>query len=284
MQRPIRGRQQGEVKVIVFGNEKGGSGKSTSAMHVAIALVRDGHRVCTIDLDARQGTLTRYMANRFRFVTKTGHPLKSPDHLPIEKSNAETVTEQKAQDGAFLMMALSEMKPVKDYIIIDTPGADTFLSREAHAIADVIVTPMNDSFIDLDLLGDIDLDTYQIKKKSIYTKQVDEARARKALSLSTNKEIDWVVMRNRLSHLEARNKTNIEKALNTLAPECGFRMASGFGERVIFRELFLKGTTLLDLEEDPNNKLTMSQVAARQEVRSLLCTILPELLTTKKVA
>jgi chromosome partitioning protein len=81
--------------------------------------------------------------------------------------------------------------------------------------------------------------------------------------------IDWIVVRNRLSTLDTRNKRNMEKVLASLAKRIGFRTAPGFGDRVIFREMFLSGLTLLDLR-DTGTKLTMSHIAARQEVRDLL--------------
>ena len=49
---------------IVFANEKGGTGKSTTAVHTAIALAASGHRVAALDLDGRQRTMTRYLENR----------------------------------------------------------------------------------------------------------------------------------------------------------------------------------------------------------------------------
>ena len=46
--------QSGSAHVVVLGNEKGGSGKSTTAFHIAVALLKAGQRVATIDLDCRQ--------------------------------------------------------------------------------------------------------------------------------------------------------------------------------------------------------------------------------------
>src|SRR6266567_1006192 len=57
--------------VIVVGNEKGGSGKTTVAMHIAIALMKAGQRVATIDLDSRQKSLTHYIANRGAWAKRT---------------------------------------------------------------------------------------------------------------------------------------------------------------------------------------------------------------------
>lgn len=263
-----------KAHIIVFGNEKGGSGKSTSAMHVAIALLRMGYKVGTIDLDARQGTLTRYMRNRFEFIKKYRDTMISPFHMAIEKSGADTVAQQRAEDRNFLYMAIDELGAVCDFIIVDTPGTDSFLSRLAHAQADTLVTPMNDSFVDLALLADLDMDDYSFKSSSVYADMVYDARMAK--SRRSGKPFDWVVMRNRLSHLSAKNKMNMEGALSDLSKHLDFKIASGFGERVIFRELFLKGITLLDLKEEPGHDMTMSHVTARQEVRALIHALDPE--------
>jgi len=261
--------------IIVFGNEKGGSGKSTSAMHTAIALLRLGYRVGTIDLDARQGTLTRYLKKRFEYITRNKEHLPSPAHMAIERSSCESVAQQQAEEEGFLNMALRELGMVCDFIVIDTPGTDSFLSRLAHSHADTLITPMNDSFIDLDLLADIDMKNYEVKGASVYSKMVDRQRSIKRIR--DNKEIDWIVMRNRMTHLNTNNNKIISGLLEQISDLAGFRLAPGFGERVVFKELFLKGLTLLDLKEDQEGGLTMSQISARQEVRNLITTIKPEL-------
>lgn len=260
--------------IIVFGNEKGGSGKSTTAMHTAIALLRLGYSVGTIDLDARQGTLTRYLKKRFDYITRNREHLPSPAHMAIEKSQLDTITEQKFEEEAFLLMALDELGQVCDFIIIDTPGTDSFLSRLAHSHADTLITPMNDSFIDLDLLADIDMKNYDVIGPSIYSEMVEEQRNVK--KLRNGGTIDWIVMRNRMTHLNTNNNKIITKLLDEISHLAKFRLAPGFGERVVFKEMFLKGLTLLDLKEDQNGGLTLSQIAARQEVRNLIIEIAPE--------
>lgn len=259
--------------IIVFGNEKGGSGKSTTAMHTAIALLRLGYRIGTIDLDARQGTLTRYLKKRFQYITRNNEHLPSPAHMAIERSIADTVADQKFQEEAFLTMALDELSRVSDFIIIDTPGTDSFLSRLAHSYADTLITPMNDSFIDLDLLADIDMKNYEVMGPSIYSKMVNEQRQQK--EERDGSTIDWIVVRNRITPLNTNNNKVIARLLDEISKRANFRLAPGFGERVVFKELFLKGLTLLDLKEE-EEKLTLSQVSARQEVRNLIMTIGPE--------
>ncbi len=253
----------GKPSIIVFGNEKGGSGKSTAALHVAVGLMLQGHKVGTIDLDLRQGTLTRYLEHRDR-AAKASDPgrLPMPRHMPIPRSN-ETEERERLAD------AIARLSEDCTTIIIDTPGTDNFLSRLGHSYADTLVTPINDSFIDLDLLAKIDPETHAITGPSVYSEMVWDQRKQRALR--DRGSIDWVVMRNRLGHLDARNKRDIADIMEKLSRRIGFRLAHGFGERVIFRELFLKGLTLLDPR---SGGLTMSQIAARHEVRSLIETIL----------
>ena len=266
-------------RVVVMGNEKGGSGKSTTAMHLAIALRRLDYKVGTIDLDARQGTLTRYLSNRFSYVTKTHKDLPSPEHMAIDKSGREDNEQRRFEESSFLELALNELKQICDYIVVDTPGSDTFLNRLAHQKADALVTPMNDSLIDLDVLAHLDQESMEIKSPSFYTNMVLDLQSRR--KRNGEPYIDWIVMRNRLSHLDARNKREVGQVLHKMSSEFGFRLAQGFGERVIFRELFLKGLTLMDLQDDKGISMTMSELAARQEVRNLVHVLDPEGLTVE---
>ncbi len=160
-----------------------------------------------------------------------------------------------------------------DFIVIDTPGSDSHLSRLAHESADTLITPINDSFLDIDVLAQIDRRRREVLAPSTYSQMVWEQNNRRVLA--GQPPIDWVVMRNRLSHIEARNKREIAGLLIQLARRIGFRLAPGFGERVVFRELFLQGLTLLDLpeEEAPGLAPNPSHLAGRAEIRALLQTI-----------
>lgn len=260
-------------KIIVLGNEKGGSGKSTTAMHIAIALIRMGNRVGTIDLDARQGTLTRYFSNRFSYIARSQQDLPSPDHMAITKSLRHDHDEKQFEESGFLDMALHELSQICDYIVIDTPGHDTYLNRLAHNYADVLITPMNDSLIDLDVLAQINPETFEIERPSFYTEMIMDIRSRRMREHKP--PLNWIVMRNRLSHLDMTNKRQIGDLLDKLSAEFGFQLTPGFGERVIFRELFLQGLTLMDIQADAQTKMTMSEIAARQEVRALINHIIP---------
>lgn len=258
--------------IIVVGNEKGGSGKSTTAMHLVVALLRMGHGVGVIDLDARQRTLARYVENRTQFTQTKDVPLPMPTVEVVAPEKRELVADAQAEEVAKLEATLGALAARHPYIVIDSPGSDTHLSRLAHARADTLITPLNDSFVDFDLLGQIDPETYEVRRPSLYSELVWESRKRRMLTDRTS--MDWVVLRNRMSSLDARNKRRVADALEALAPRIGFRLALGFGERVIYRELFPLGLTLLDLvDERCGVPLTMSHVAARQEVRDLVRTL-----------
>ena len=256
--------------VIVFGNEKGGTGKTTTAMHIAVALLRLGKTVSAIDLDARQRTFARYIENRRDFAQRTGQGLPLPDIQVVERS--KTAADAASDESTRLGEALARAKESSDFVIIDTPGNDTNLSRIGHAAADTLVTPMNDSFLDFDLLAKLDPDSLEIKSPSLYAEFVWDCRKRRLIASRAN--LDWIVMRNRVSSTEARNKRKVATAVERVSSRIGCRIAAGFSERVIFRELFPLGLTMLDLPlPGLAMPLTMSHIAARQEVRELLATL-----------
>jgi chromosome partitioning protein len=263
-----------QAHVIVVGNQKGGAGKSTVAMHLIVALMRMGRRTGALDLDIRQRSLIRYIENRARWISTHGVNLALPQVFELEESGLRQLDAAEAQDESAFRAALRRLAETCDYIVIDSPGGDSHLSRLAHACADTLVTPLNDSFVDFDLLGDIDENCSDIVRPSIYSEMVWESRKQKALDART--PIDWVVLRNRTatSRIEAKNKQRVGDALKTLSQRIGFRLAPGLSERVIFRELFPQGLTLLDLDQDgADGALKMTHLAARQELRDLFITL-----------
>jgi chromosome partitioning protein len=258
--------------VIVFGNEKGGSGKSTAAMHVIVALAREGYRVGAIDLDVRQATLSRHLEARAAFAARKGIPLPLPELRSVPASSADRRADAEAEEERALGEALAALSPGNDFLVIDCPGADTHLSRLAHARADTLITPINDSFVDFSMLARVDPENHAVVSPSVYSEMVWEAR--KARFRRDRGRLDWIVMRNRLGAAEARNKKDVGATLEILARRIGFRTVRGFGERVIFRELYLQGLTLMDVKEAGIGiAFSMSHVAARQEVRSLVAAI-----------
>jgi chromosome partitioning protein len=263
-----------QAHVIVVGNQKGGAGKSTVAMHVIVALMRMGRRTGVLDLDVRQRSLTRYIENRSRWISARGAKLPSPQILELFESRDRSLDAAEAADESGFHAALRRLSETCDFIVIDSPGGDSYLARLAHSWADTLITPLNDSFVDFDLLGDIDPDCAEIVRPSIYSEMVWDSRKRKALAVRT--PIDWVVLRNRTSasKIEAKNKQKVGEALKTLSGRIGFRMAPGLSERVIYRELFPQGLTLLDLDaEGAQGDMKMGHLAARQELRDLFITL-----------
>lgn len=256
--------------IIVLGNEKGGTGKSTVAMHIIAGLLHEGYKVGSIDVDARQGTLTRYISNRNKYIEKEKIALSTSIHKPVYLSDKETVKEAHQEEEERFLNAMKDLEDC-DYIVVDTPGGNTHLSRFAHSFADTLVTPLNDSFIDLDLFAHIENGTLNVNRLSIYAENVWEFKKNKALRNRGN--INWIVLRNRLSQINAKNKEQMEKVLTMLAKRIGFHQVPGFSERVIFRELFTQGLTLLDLTKVGDKRLNLSHVAARQELRSLLTSL-----------
>lgn len=255
--------------IIVVGNEKGGSGKSTSAFHVIVSLLTEGARVGSIDVDSRQATLTRYVENRRQFTEAKALNLPMPRHHRVPRSQADTVAAQQQEETDLFLQSLTDLAATHDFVVVDCPGSDSHLARLGHSYADTLVTPINDSFVDLDLLARVDPDTFKVIKLSHYSELVWEARKMKALR--SRGSIDWVVMRNRMSNLDAHNKRRMHDALVELEKRVGFRHLPGLSERVIYRELFPMGLTLLDLtEEGLERGMTMSHVAARQELRHVM--------------
>ena len=248
--------------VITFANEKGGTGKSTTAVHVAVALAAQGRRVAALDLDNRQRTLGRYLDNRLASVRRLGLELAMPAHDTFHPDGEET-----------LEAALERLGADADFLVIDTPGRDDPFARQAIVRADTLVTPINDSFVDLDLIGEVDAETYRVRRPSFYAELVWNSRTQRAKTDGAS--VDWVVLRNRMQHIEARNMRRVGEAMNELSRRVGFRIIPGLGERVIYRELFPKGLTLLDLQAI--GEVGLTHIAARQELRETIAGLaLPE--------
>jgi len=261
--------------VIILGNEKGGTGKSTTAMHVIAALLNMGYKVGSIDVDARQGTLSRYIENRVRYQKNQNSKIPLSTHISVQRNQDANVETATLDDKRRFDEAMTTLKDY-DFIVVDTPGHDTSLARYAHSFADTLITPLNDSFIDLDVLANIDPETLAILKPSIYAEWVWEEKKQRAVR--DKGSIDWIILRNRLANIHSKNKEKMDTVLDALAKRLAFRQVRGFSERVIFRELFNQGLTLLDLHHEPSQQLSLSHVAARQELRDLMTEIrLPSL-------
>jgi chromosome partitioning protein len=240
---------------IIFANEKGGTGKSTCAVHFAVALATQGYRVAAIDLDPRQRTFHRYLENRVLTAKRRGIELPTPHFTVFEGDSIA------ALDSQMQILARDV-----DYVIADTPGRDDKYARYLATQADTLVTPINDSFIDFDLIGQVDPETFRVTKPSFYAELIWDAR--KARAKSDGAQVDWVILRNRLQHIDAKNMRRVGDALTELSRRVGFRVIPGLGERVIYRELFPAGLTLLDKEH--LGGMGIAHVIARQELREAL--------------
>lgn len=257
-----------QPKVIVIGNEKGGAGKSTLAIHLVTGLLHGGATVSIIDLDIRQQSLGHFFSNRRAWLAANGQTAPMPTEHVLE---ARLASQPEDVVLARFQAALDEAAG-SDFILIDTPGADTALSRAAHGRADLIVTPMNDSFVDFDTLGVVDPVTLELKRPSLYSETVWNSRKQRAMD--SGQSIDWVVLRNRLAPTEARNRRRVDDRVQALSRRVGFRIGPGLRDRVIYRELFPFGLTVADLS--PSIKpvaMSLQHVAARQELRALMASL-----------
>ncbi|MEZ5750954.1 MAG: division plane positioning ATPase MipZ [Paracoccaceae bacterium] len=254
--------------VIVTGNEKGGSGKSTTAMHIATALVRMGHKVGALDLDVRQRSFGRYLENRVAYCQRERLDLPTPQYRDLPEIDAGRLAPDEHVSDHRLSRAMEGLDAECDFVVIDCPGSHTRLAQVAHSLADTLITPLNDSFIDFDLLARIDPHTNKVLGPSIYAEMVWQARQLRAQA--GLKPIDWIVLRNRMGAQQMHNKRKVGDALDQLSKRIGFRVAPGFTERVIYRELFPRGLTLLDLRDVGVEQMNISNVAARQELRDLM--------------
>jgi chromosome partitioning protein len=265
----IQGSPQ-SAHVVVLGNEKGGSGKSTTALHIAVALLKAGQRVATIDLDSRQKSFTHYIENRRDWAERARIKLELPTHYCVERADGPSVEANEAREFDSFAKAISTIEHTHDVVVVDTPGNDTYLMRLAHSMADTLVTPLNDSFVDFDVLATLDPTNFAVTGESHYAEMVREARRQRRLV--DGKLTDWIVVRNRLSQLGSRNKRLVGEGINELSKRMGFRCVDGFAERVVYREFFPRGLTALDdLDETTlGTRPNMSHLTAREEVVGLL--------------
>jgi chromosome partitioning protein len=283
-------------QVVVIGNQKGGSGKSTFAMHIIVALLKAGKRVACFDLDLNQQTLTRYLANRREWDRKHGRKLEMPDHYPVKERDAygtaRTLKQFIAQfkkDGrahkddfidsdlshsADLRQFISQIREIgradkHDFIVIDTPSGVQHLSLIAHGMADTLITPLNDSFFDLDVL--VAMESSDLEPQlSAYANMV--WRALEARSKISGRATDWIIVRNRLEPVESNNQRQITVVLDVLQRKLGFRIARGLLERPAYREFFAAGLTVFDFADGSESLAESGRTnsLARVEVENLI--------------
>ena len=263
--------------VIVVGNEKGGTGKSTLSIHLSVALMKAGFRVATIDLDTRQQTLTRFFENRRSWAQSAPWDVELPLHFAPQRGNSESVRDNETVEFAAFADAVTQIEHEYEFVVIDTPASDSYLMRLAHSLADTLVSPVNDSYIDVDVFSRVHHDRSRRGAVAHYADLVIEARRKR--HLVDQGMIDWVIVRNRIASLQSNNARQIAVSLGRMASELKFRPAEGLHDRVIFRELFPIGLTALDPIEEAmkTGTLSTSQQSARREIEELVGTLqLPE--------
>jgi chromosome partitioning protein len=254
-------------------------------MHIIVALLKSGARVASIDTDGRQRSLTRYLENRAYWARKTGVALEMPNHFAVPLATGELISDIEGREFRAFAEAVSRTEYGYDYVVVDTAGSNSYLMRVSHAMADTLITPINDSFIDFDVLARVDPETYEVQGVSHYAELV--AAARRQRQMIDDRTTDWIIVRNRLSTLDSRNRRHLIKGLEALSGQAGFRTAPGISERLIFRELFPRGLTALDQldKKTLGSEPTLSHVAARREIRNLIDTLnLPIANRTKTAA
>jgi chromosome partitioning protein len=256
--------------VIVVGNEKGGAGKSTLSIHIAVALMKAGHKVACIDLDTRQQTMSRFFENRASWARHSSWPIELPRHCAMGRGESDDVRANEAKEFADFAEAIGGVEHDFEFVVIDTPASDSYLMRLAHSLADTLVSPLNDSYIDVDVFSRVHHDRERRGAVAHYADLVLQARRKRRIV--DNGVIDWVMVRNRIASLSSNNSKQIAVSIARLSRDLGFRLADGLHDRVIFRELFPIGLTALDpIEEGANNgALTSSQISARREIEALV--------------
>jgi chromosome partitioning protein len=256
--------------VIVVGNEKGGAGKSTLSIHLAVALLKLGRKVACIDLDSRQQTMTRFFENRESWAKQAEWPIEMPRHCAMSRGQGKDVGANEAQEFAAFAQAIGDVEHDYEFVVIDTPASDSYLMRLAHSLADTLVSPLNDSFVDVDVFSRVHHDRERRGGVSQYGELVLQARRKRRMV--DNGVIDWIMVRNRIAALASINARQIAVSIDRLSRELGFRAADGLHDRVIFRELFPIGLTALDPIEKAaaQGVLTASQVSARREIDDLV--------------
>ena len=250
---------------ITLGNEKGGSGKSTASIHLVTAFMRYGFVVGCLDLDTRQRSLATWLENRERTRVDGGWSqakICMPHYRRLTLSEAEGRTDADTDDHAAFMQAFNDMRERCDYIIIDSPGHDIFLSRLGHAVADTVITPLNDSQIDYDVIAKFDPHEDAPTAPSIYSSMISDVRRhRKSEGWD---DFDWVIMRNRFAPQSDRSRISVD--LDRIAKRLRFRVVGGLPERKIYHELFRAGLTAHDIEDNH----ARSYNAARDDIEALI--------------
>jgi chromosome partitioning protein len=234
----IRSKPLVKPHLIVFANEKGGVGKSTLAFHTCVGLCSAGEKVAVLDLDRRQQSLADALASREATARGLEVDLPSPRYTVLEN-----------QSGSMLAQEISRIGAGSRFVIIDLAGQDSTVARYAIALANTLITPINNSLVDIDALAKIDPVNMRVKEPNRFANLVEDLRRER--ELCGMPPIDWVVVKNRLRTAEKKQRQYVDQALNDLSQTLRFRVTQGLSERVAYRELYLFGLTHLDLKLFP---------------------------------
>jgi chromosome partitioning protein len=217
--------------------------------------------------------MTRFFENRRSWSTSARWQIEHPTHRALPRGELADARANEALEFATFADAIGAVEHDYEFVVIDTPAADSYLMRLAHSLADTLVSPINDSYVDIDVFSRVQHDRSQRGAISQYAELVREARRKRRIV--DNGMIDWVVVRNRIASIASHNARQIAVSVGRLAHELRFRVADGLHDRVIFRELFPIGLTALDPIEQGADQgaLTSSQLAARREIESLVSSL-----------
>jgi chromosome partitioning protein len=173
--------------------------------------------------------------------------------------------ENEAEDLAAFRAAISGLDKACQFLVVDTPSTDNYLMRLAHLMADTLLTPLQDSFLDLGTLALTDPVTHEVTRTGNYAAMVCEARKKRRQLDAT--VFDWVVIRNRCS--EGRL---IKRSVNELGKRVGFRDFEGSAERGVYRQFFPVGLTAFDATDEGilGAPPDAAHLAAHQEMAELM--------------
>ena len=246
---------------MVWGNAKGGVGKSTLALHFSLQCMHEKLSVACLDADGDQGTLFRSIENRKQYCKRNNISFPVPEMIRFcPSAYANTSLAIEAID------AVLEQCAHFDIIVIDTQGSDTPVGRYIHQQCQVLISPLTDSLLDLDLfvnISQIQENSHHTLPLGSYAHMVWEQRLSKISQ--TQEHLEWVVVRNRMGGQISPTQMQLEKILKSLAPRVGFHIGPSIGDRSIFRELFPCGLTVMDRE----GLTTLAHITARQEIKSV---------------
>lgn len=245
------------MQVVTISGFKGGTGKTTVASLLGVAAVKNGMRVAGLDLDRNTRNLSSFLTIR------RAAKLQAPDHIMLMDLDHDPKSKPKHSGRLEPLIRMARMDGY-DLLVIDTSSGNLSDVYEAHLLADVILTPMNESPADMHGLF---APTGSLAAPKInYREMIDTVRFdRRRAGLPMQR---WHVVMNRISALPSKIGNTISDRVEAMSRDAGFEMVWRLRDRVAHRALALEGRTVFD--EPVDGKLTMSELAGRSEVRSLL--------------